>query len=160
MSDNPISNPPNSNPQGEPRQEQLQKDELRKDDAPRPAQRIRTFLKGVVYYDNRRVSIECTIRDISDTGARVVFASPVTVPDHIELFIPQKQRIVAAQVQRREPAEIGVSFRDQRSGVSRRDSDAEIAERVAALEHEVAALRRIVRKLRDKVLPADTSDGI
>ncbi|HWM82288.1 MAG TPA: PilZ domain-containing protein [Pseudolabrys sp.] len=125
-----------------------------------PAPRIRTFLKGVVYYDNRRVSIDCTVRDISDTGARVVFAAPVTVPDHVELFIPQKQRSFAARVERREPVEIGVSFRDQRSGVQRRESDAEIAERVAALEHEVAALRRIVKKLRDKVLPADTSDGI
>jgi len=129
-------------------------------DAPRPAPRIRTFLKGVVYYDNRRVSIDCTIRDISDTGARVVFTGPVTVPDQVELYIPQKQRTFLVRVERHEPAEIGVSFRDQRSGVQRRDSDTEIAARVTALEQEVAALRRIVKKLRDKVLPTDTGDGL
>ena len=28
--------------------------------------RQRTFLKGTVYYDNRRASIECVVRDLSD----------------------------------------------------------------------------------------------
>jgi uncharacterized protein YceH (UPF0502 family) len=63
-------------------------------------------------------------------------------------------------VQRRDHAEIGVSFRDQRSGTPRRDSDADVATRVTALEQEVAQLRRIVKKLRDKLLPTETSDGI
>jgi hypothetical protein len=151
MSHEPISNNwTGDNPQNEPATANTL----------RPAQRIRTFLKGVVYYDNRRVSIDCTIRDISDTGARIAFTSPVTVPDHIELFIPQKQRTIPALVQRRDHAEIGVSFRDQRAGTPRRDSDAEITARVAALEQEVAQLRRIVKKLRDKLLPTETSDGI
>lgn len=121
-----------------------------------PAPRLRTFLKGVVYYDNRHVSIECTVRDLSDTGARITFPAPVTVPDAIELFIPQKQRAFLAQVERREPCEIGVSFRDQRSGAQRRESDAAITDRVSALEHEVAALKRMVKMLREKVLPGDT----
>jgi len=120
-----------------------------------PAPRLRTFLKGVVYYDNRHVSIECTVRDLSDTGARITFPAPVTVPDAIELFIPQKQRAFLAQVERREPCEIGVSFRDQRSGAQRREIDAAITDRVSALEHEVAALKRMVKMLREKVLPGD-----
>lgn len=117
------------------------------------APRTRTFLKGVVLYDNRRVSIECTIRDLSDTGARITFPSPITIPDRIELFIPQKNRTYSADVRRRDDCEIGVSFRDQRSGEQRREADAAIGDRVAALEHEVAQLRRIVKQLRDKVLP-------
>jgi hypothetical protein len=120
-----------------------------------PAPRLRTFLKGMVYYDNRHVSIECTVRDLSDTGARITFATPVTVPDAVELFIPQKQRTFLAQVERRERCEIGVSFRDQRSGAQRRESDATLTERVGALEHEVATLKRMVKLLRDKVLPSD-----
>jgi hypothetical protein len=119
------------------------------------AQRTRTFLKGVVLYDNRRVSIECTIRDLSDTGARVTFASLVTIPDRIELFIPQKNRTYAADVRRRDDREIGVSFRDQRSGEQRRDADAALVDRVEALEHEVTQLRRLVKQLRDKVLPLE-----
>jgi hypothetical protein len=39
------------------------------------ALRSRTFLKGIVYYDNRRASIDCTIRDLSDTGARIAYGA-------------------------------------------------------------------------------------
>lgn len=117
------------------------------------APRTRTFLKGVVLYDNRRVSIECTIRDLSDTGARIAFQSPITIPDRIELFIPHKNRTYLADVKRQDGSEVGVAFRDQRSGEERRKDDASINDRVAALEHEVAQLRRIVKQLRDKVLP-------
>jgi hypothetical protein len=67
-------------------------------DEPKVAVRQRTFLKGTVYYDNRRASIECTIRDLSDSGARVTFEHPVTVPDHIELFIAHKQQTLRARV--------------------------------------------------------------
>ncbi len=123
---------------------------------PRAASRIRTFLKGVIYYDNRHVSIECTIRDLSDTGARLAFTSSVTVPDKIELHIPQRQRTLIANVQRREPYEIGVAFEDQRSGEPRRISDTEMAERVIVLEAEVAALKRIVKKLKAEVMPHDS----
>ncbi|MBN9050386.1 MAG: PilZ domain-containing protein [Rhizobiales bacterium] len=126
------------------------------DDNARTAPRTRTFLKGVVLYDNRRVSIECTIRDLSDTGARIAFPSPITIPDRIELFIPQKNRTYSADVRRRDDCEVGIAFRDQRSGEQRREADATMGDRIAALEHEVAQLRRIVKQLRDKVLPHET----
>ena len=95
-----------------------------------PPLRIRTFLKGIVYYDNRRASIECTIRDLSDTGARIAFTTLVTVPDNVELHIPQKQMTLPAQVRRRDGYEIGVSFQNQRSDEPRRAIDGDMAERV------------------------------
>ena len=122
---------------------------------PKPALRSRTFLKGVVHYDNRRASIDCTIRDLSDTGARIVFSTLVVVPDNIELHIPQKQMTLPAQVRRRDEYEIGVSFEDQRSDEPRRAIDGEMAERVTKIEHELAAMKRLLRKLAAKVLPND-----
>jgi PilZ domain len=117
--------------------------------------RIRTFLKGIVYYDNRRASIECTIRDLSDTGARIAFATLVSLPDNIELHIPQKQMTLPAQVRRREGNEIGVSFQNQRSDEPRRAVDADMAERVTKMENEVAAMKRLLKKLPAKFLPND-----
>jgi hypothetical protein len=73
-----------------------------------PALRARTFLKGIVYYDNRHATIECTIRHLSETGARLVFSTQVTVPDVVELHIPQKHVTLPARVRRRELYEIGV----------------------------------------------------
>jgi hypothetical protein len=122
---------------------------------PKIAVRQRTFLKGTLYYDNRRASIECVIRDISDSGARLSFDNPVTVPDNVELFIPHKQQTLRARVQRRGPNEIGIAFEVERSADPRRASDAELQQRVETLETEIAALKRLVSKLKAKVLPQD-----
>jgi hypothetical protein len=118
-----------------------------------PAARSRTFLKGIVYFNNRGTSIDCTIRDLSDTGAKIEFASLVTVPDIIELHIPLKQKTYPARVMRRESYEIGVSFEDQRSGEPRRGSDSELVERVAKLEIELVSVGRQLKQLRAKVFP-------
>ena len=122
---------------------------------PQVAIRQRTFLKGTLYYDNRRTSIECLVRDISDSGARLTFEHPVIVPDNVELFIPQKQQTLRARVQRRGPNEIGIAFEVERFDESRRASDVELQKRVETLEVEIAALKRLVSKLRAKVLPHD-----
>ena len=124
-------------------------------EGPEVALRARTFLKGVVYYDNRRVSIECTVRDLSDTGARIAFPALVAVPDDIELDIPQKQTTFLARVRRRNQNEIGVSFEDRRADEPRRSIDGEVAERVAKIEHELVAMKRLLKKLEAKVLPND-----
>jgi len=120
-----------------------------------PAARIRTFLKGIVYFNNRAVSIDCTIRDISDTGARIEFSTFVTVPDSIELYIPQKQRSFSARVMRRDSYEIGISFEDQRSVEPRRGIDSELAERVMKLESELIAVNRLLKQLKAKVFPKE-----
>ena len=69
-------------------------------DEPKIATRQRTFLKGTLYFDNRRASIECVVRDISNSGARLTFDHPANVPDNVELFIPNKQQTLRARVQR------------------------------------------------------------
>ena len=122
---------------------------------PQVAIRQRTFLKGILYYDNRRASIDCVIRDISDSGARLTFEHSVIVPDHVELLIPQKQQTLRASVQRRGPNEIGIAFEAERSAEPRRASDVEMQKRVETLETEIAALKRLVTKLKTKVLPHD-----
>ena len=122
---------------------------------PQVAIRQRTFLKGTLYYDNRRASIECLVRDISDNGARLTFEHPVIVPDNVELFIPQKQQTLRARVQRRGPNEIGIAFEVERSDEPRRVSDFELQKRVETLEAEIVALKRLVSKLKTKVLPHD-----
>lgn len=120
-----------------------------------PALRVRTFLKGVVYYDNRSVSIECTVRDLSETGARVALETLVSVPDSIELYIPHRQRTYPARVVRRSAYELGVVFEDQRSSEPRRATDMELSERVTKIEHELASMNRLLKQLKAKVLPPD-----
>jgi hypothetical protein len=122
---------------------------------PNVAIRQRTFLKGMLYYDNRRASIECVVRDMSDSGARLTFEHPVTIPDNIELFIPQKQLTLRALVRRRGSNEVGIAFEIERTLESKRGSDVELQQRVNMLEDEIAALKRLVGKLQTKVLQPD-----
>ena len=124
-------------------------------ESPQAALRSRTFLKGIVYYDNRRASIDCTIRDLSDTGARILFSTLVTVPDNIELHIPQKQITLAARTRRREQFEIGVSFEDRYSDEPPRAIDGQMAERVTKIENELVVMKRLLKKLEAKIFPND-----
>ena len=122
---------------------------------PRIAPRQRTFLKGTIYYDNRRASMECVIRDMSESGARLTFEHPATVPDNIELFIPHKQETLRARVQRRGLNELGIAFEVERSAEPRRTSDTDLQQRVLTLETEITSLKRLVAKLKAKILPHD-----
>jgi uncharacterized protein YceH (UPF0502 family) len=79
----------------------------------------------------------------------------VSVPDNIELHIPQKQVTLPAQVRRRDEYEIGVSFQNQRSDEPCRAVDGDMAERVTKLENEVAAMKRLLKKLQPKALSND-----
>ena len=122
---------------------------------PNVAIRQRTFLKGTIYYDNRRGSIECVVRDMSVSGARLTFDHPANVPDNVELFIPNKNQTLRGRVQRRGPNEVGIAFETERSLEPRRASDVELQQRIETLEAEIKALKRLVAKLVAKVLPHD-----
>ena len=77
------------------------------------------------------------------------------MPDNVELFIPNKQQTLRGRVQRRAPNEIGIAFEVPRSLEPRRASDVELQDRVETLEAEIAALKRLVAKLKAKVFPQD-----
>jgi hypothetical protein len=121
-------------------------------DERRKATRKKSFLKGTVYYNHRHSSIECTIRDLSDYGARLEFPSPVTLPDPLELEIPMREQTLQARVRWRKNDEVGVSFDEADSeGTTELAGGGEISQRVAALEREMTKLHRIVMDLRSDI---------
>ena len=60
-----------------------------------------------------------------------------------------------ADTQRRVPKEVDIAFEVERAAESRRASDDELQNRVETLESAIAALKRLVSKLKAKVLPHD-----
>ena len=122
----------------------------------RISSRQKSFLRGCVYFNNRRSSADCLVRDISETGARLIFSDAVTMPDVVELYIPQKEQTLRAQALGRNGNEIGVSFpAAQAAGADHSGED--LTERVAKLEAEIASIKRMLKKLKFDVAGADTA---
>jgi hypothetical protein len=119
----------------------------------RRAARQKSFLRGCIYFNNRRSALDCLIRDISQTGARLIFSDTVTVPDHIDLYIPQKEQTLRAQVHWRHGNEVGVGFAQPApaAGATPPADASDLAERVGKLETEIAALRKMLKRLKADV---------
>ncbi len=122
----------------------------------RRGQRQKSFLRGRIFFDKRRRSLDCLVRDFSEHGARIIFSENVSVPDMVELHVPQKQQTLRARVQWRHGDEIGLAFPD---AVRAADGGDELALRVAQLESEIAGLRKLVKKLRAEIAPAEDADA-
>jgi len=112
--------------------------------------RHKSFLRGCVYFNKRRNAFDCLIRDLSDEGARIVFSESVSVPDIVDLYIPQKEQTIQARVQWRHGDEIGLAFPDAVRAAGGTTDD-ELAVRVANLEAEVSLLRRQLKRLKNEI---------
>jgi hypothetical protein len=75
--------------------------------------RQKSFLQGRIYFNNRRSSVDCLVRDYSETGARLKFSETITVPEAIELYLPNREEIHRARVEWRSGNEMGVSFGEE-----------------------------------------------
>lgn len=119
--------------------------------------RQKSFLRGCVYFNKRRGALDCLIRDISSEGARIIFSEAVSVPDVVDLYIPQKEQTVRARVQWRHGDEIGLAFPDAMGATD--GASAELTQRVAQLESEIASLRRALKRLKNEVAVGDDADA-
>ena len=113
----------------------------------RRAARQKSFLRGMIYFNNRLNAVDCLIRDISPYGARLIFSDAVTTPDVLELYIPQKEQTVRVHAIWRHGQEVGVAFA-QAAQMDPVAESGDLAERVARLEMEIVGLKRILKKMK------------
>src|SRR5258708_38957097 len=81
----------------------------------RTASRQKSFLQGRIFFNNRRTSVDCLVRDFCQHGARLKFSSTTATPDVVELYIPNKDESYRAMVQWRNAEEMGVLFECEES---------------------------------------------
>src|SRR5262249_61325326 len=96
------------------------------------------------------------IRVTSSYGARLHLSQTGTLPHAIELDIPQKEETLRARVQRRADGEVGVHFIADTVAAPAAPSG-DLAERVKQLEAEVAAIKRLVKKLKADMTDSDAA---
>lgn len=120
----------------------------------RQTARIRSFLRGEIVHSNGASRTECTIRDLSDLGARIEAPLSVTVPEFFELAIPQRSMRYRARMVWRHGTEIGAAFQVQSSepappvAAPRHDESTELRLRMLELEAETARLRAQLAEMR------------
>ena len=115
--------------------------------------RQKSFLRGCIYFNNRRSAVDCLIRDITDTGARVIFSAAVQIPDVVDLYIPLKEQTLRAIVQWRHGDEVGVAFDEaaRAPGPPAATDAMDLSERVKKLEEEIVALRKMLKRLKGEI---------
>jgi hypothetical protein len=118
----------------------------------RTSSRTRSFLQGRLFYNRRRSSVDCLVRDYSAEGAKLKLSETVAVPEVMELYIPNRDEIHRARVEWRSGDEMGVSFAGEDApsiapGMPLADAGA----RLLALEQDVAALKRAISELRAEI---------
>jgi PilZ domain len=115
--------------------------------------RKRSFLQGRLYFNNRRSSLDCLVRDISDQGAKLKVSDSIAIPEFVELHIPNKDETYRAKVQWRTGFEIGVTFENEQEAPSivPGAAPADLPERVRRLEAEVASLHRKLNELQNEL---------
>ena len=112
-------------------------------DERRKGKRSRSLLGARIVFNNRASTFDCTVRNISETGARLVFGGPVSAPDEFDLVISQKERTYRCRIAWRNANEMGVTFLD---APAQAGAD-EAARKIKALEDETAALKRRIMQL-------------
>jgi hypothetical protein len=78
--------------------------------------RLRTLLEGRVLLGSRVSPVECTVRDISETGARITFVKPVPLPPEFELQVPKRKISRQVRVVWSNEKSHGLMFVEQDSG--------------------------------------------
>nr|WP_281411558.1 PilZ domain-containing protein [Enterovirga sp. DB1703] len=109
------------------------------------APRLRTLLMARAEFNGGATTVDCTVRDLSESGARLQVPGSAVLPPRFVLFVPKHGRRYDAEIRWQRDGFIGIEFvRDEAEAQGGHQE----GERVAKLEAEVARLRRLIEAIR------------
>jgi hypothetical protein len=76
----------------------------------RDSPRRKVLKAAKISFHNGGASTDCTVRNMSHTGACLLVASPIGIPDTFDLVIEADQSVTHCRVEWRSATKIGVSF--------------------------------------------------
>jgi hypothetical protein len=121
----------------------------------RDAIRSKAFLKATIRFQNRNVTMDCVVRNLSLGGARLDISQTFALPAEFELEIPQRGVVFQCTLKWRNGHAAGVKFRDSESPATT------LSTRSAAtpdeLQQENTGLRREVARLGARLREIDGS---
>ena len=79
----------------------------------RARRRARTLLAGIACYRDYSVSLDCSIRDVSEAGARLRVLSSATLPSRFYLILVKEGVAYDAEIAWTQGKDIGVRWRER-----------------------------------------------
>lgn len=76
----------------------------------RIARRSRVLKRGVIAFNQRHSTLDCTVRDVSEGGCRLTSDAHRLIPDTFELLIELDGLWYPCEVAWRRPPQVGVRF--------------------------------------------------
>lgn len=114
----------------------------------RRSERVRSFLRAKILFNNQNTSFDCIVRNISATGAKIEVSNTISIPTQFDLEIPQKARSYKARIVWRDAESMGVEFIQPEAGMPGSDPSESKLER---LERENRRLRSAVAELTKRL---------
>ncbi len=81
----------------------------------RSRRREPTILQGYIQIEGRATAIECTVRNISDTGAQISVHHPLQLPNEFTLSIPRRDHSSRVRIMWSRGKSYGVQFVQERT---------------------------------------------
>ena len=112
----------------------------------RKVRRARTILGGVIAFNGRQSTVECSVRNLSTAGARIHFINTALLPDEFDLTISRKQLTWRVRTIWRGEDTAGVAFFKEAE-----DSilPLNVSQKIEKLKAQNRALRRRVADLSE-----------
>ena len=117
----------------------------------RSTPRLRSFLKGRVLFNGGHNSLECLIRDISPSGARLELSASVALPDRFDLYLPHRDETGKVQIQWRRDNQLGIAFEQVETPPAAPPQPQDVASRVRQLETEVELMRLLLAQMKSEL---------
>jgi len=120
----------------------------------RQSERVRSFLRAQIVFNNRMSTIDCIIKNISPTGAKVALNDTLAVPTEFEIDIPQKGRTHRARLVWRDKESIGVEFMEPKPAAAPAPPPTPVINHehlLGELQLENAELKVKIRRLRKRL---------
>ena len=105
--------------------------------------RDKVFLGGVAEINERGSTVDCVVRNFSETGACVEFDSSARLPERMQVTIARKGRSFLADIIWRQANRVGLAFRAMVTDSSESDLDA----RLRRSEKKKRQLQRRINQL-------------
>lgn len=119
----------------------------------RASPRSRTFLPARVEIAEIGIAAPCTVRDLSETGARIQISGSVTLPPSFTLHIPRFDRRVRVTRRWHRGDFVGVSF-DRQVGTAEVPEPQNNPRYVKKLEDEITRLKLLLEAIREDPMKA------